>query len=273
MNLPQVCLIKSFGRHLNSCVNSALSKFVLTRFVVAALCWRLAMAQVLKSFPRVARLLRDATNRILHQVDTEIPKQAVGSDYGSHTIASDFIQENSIVYSFGIGTDVSFDIGLIDLYGCKVHAFDPTPRSFEWLAKQSFDSRLILHPIGLGQSDGATPFREPDKASYVSYSPGTTSDRHTLLQVRRLRTIMRDLNHDNIDVLKMDIEGFEYASLEDVLNSNIFPKIIAVEFHHRMYGFTEQQTRDSCKALKSAGYGLFHVSDTGREYSFIRMPS
>ncbi|GIS18490.1 MAG: hypothetical protein CM15mP120_04060 [Pseudomonadota bacterium] len=43
---------------------------------------------------------------------------------------------------------------------------------------------------------------------------------------------MRDLGHDHLDVLKMDIEGAEYAVLDDMLQSNILPDQLLVEFHH-----------------------------------------
>ena len=44
--------------------------------------------------------------------------------------------------------------------------------------------------------------------------------------------MMRDLGHDHLDVLKMDIEGAEYAVLDDMLQSDILPDQLLVEFHH-----------------------------------------
>jgi len=34
----------------------------------------------------------------------------------------------AVVYSLGIGEDISFDLALIEKYGARVHAFDPTPK-------------------------------------------------------------------------------------------------------------------------------------------------
>ena len=42
-----------------------------------------------------------------------------------------------IVYSAGVGNDISFDIAVLSDYSnCKIFAFDPTPQSIEWVNKQ-----------------------------------------------------------------------------------------------------------------------------------------
>jgi hypothetical protein len=80
------------------------------------------------------------------------------------------------------------------------------------------------------------------------------------------------LGHAKIDVLKLDIEGFEYEVLPDVLHSGIHPKVLAVEFHHRMYGYEDASTIAAVNTLRDAGFKLFFVAKTGREYSFIYNP-
>jgi FkbM family methyltransferase len=230
------------------------------------------MVQALKSFPRIANFLRDARGRILHRADTDIPKVTIGSSYGSHTIPAASLNARSVVYSFGIGTDISFDNGLIELAGCNIHAFDPTPRSIAWISQQDADENLIFHGFGLAEKDGSIAFQQPGQASHVSYSRAIGAKGAQPLPVKRLGTIMRELGHDHVDLLKLDIEGFEYAVIEDMLANEIHPGCIAVEFHHGMYGFDDQQTKAAVNALSNAGYGLFHVSGTGREYSLIFNP-
>ena len=230
------------------------------------------MVRVLKSFPRVAALLRDVRGRLLHRPTTEISKVTVGSSYGSHTIPAGVLHAKSVVYSFGVGTDISFDQGLIDLIGCTIHAFDPTPRSIAWISQQPTSEHLVFHGFGLGEKDGALAFQQPSKVNHVSYSRATGAKEVQLLPVKRLGTIMLELQHDHIDLLKLDIEGFEYAAIEDMLGSGIYPRFIAVEFHHGMYGFTDHQTNAAMKAASDKGYKLFHVSETGREYSLMYNP-
>ena len=60
----------------------------------------------------------------------------LGTEYGAHTVCRDGLSANSVVYSFGVGEDASFDLELIGRFGCTIHAFDPTPRSIAWVAGQ-----------------------------------------------------------------------------------------------------------------------------------------
>jgi hypothetical protein len=48
------------------------------------------------------------------------------------------MSQESVVYSIGVGEDISFDLELIRRFGVQIHAFDPTPRSIRWLQPWSF---------------------------------------------------------------------------------------------------------------------------------------
>jgi hypothetical protein len=52
-----------------------------------------------------------------------------GNTYGGFYVHPDALSKNSIVYSFGIGEDISFDKAIIENHKCHVFAFDPTPKS------------------------------------------------------------------------------------------------------------------------------------------------
>jgi FkbM family methyltransferase len=224
--------------------------------------------RVLKAFPPVANVIRQAAGFILHAPEIAIAKETIGSAYGAHTIPRSTVDADSIVYSFGIGDDASFDLGLIGRYGCTVHGFDPTPRSGAWVAANVSDPRFVFHPMGIAGRDGDEAFDPPKRETHMSFSPARTAEAQHF-KVARLATIMAMLGHDRLDILKMDVEGFEYAALEDMMASGIRPRAIAVEYHHRMYGITAAQTNASVGGLQRYGYQLFHVSETGREYSFI----
>ncbi|HEX7718479.1 MAG TPA: hypothetical protein VF389_01635, partial [Woeseiaceae bacterium] len=59
--------------------------------------------------------------RLEPQLDVAIQKA------GGWWFHPDTLHIDSIVYSFGIGEDVEFDLFLIERFGLVVHAFDPTP--------------------------------------------------------------------------------------------------------------------------------------------------
>jgi len=155
-----------------------------------------------------------------------------------------------------------------------VHAFDPTPDSANWIHQQGLPANLLFHDFGLADQDGKLIFRRPDILGYFSPSaafgyPGVGEG----LPVHRLGTIMKKLGHSRIDLLKMDIEGSEYAVIENMCAEAIFPRQLLVEFHHCMAGIVVGKTKASLNQLRQAGYLLAFVSPRGEEFTFIRPES
>lgn len=52
-----------------------------------------------------------------------------GSRYGRWAIDATRMSESTVIASFGLGDDVSFEDEVIARFGCRVVGFDPTPRS------------------------------------------------------------------------------------------------------------------------------------------------
>lgn len=206
--------------------------------------------------------------------DLHCRTERFGSDYGGWEVAVDGLNDRSIVYSFGIGEDVTFDRALIERFGLTVHAFDPTPRSLRWVGQQALPAGLIVHRYGLADRDESLDFFPPVNPAHVSHtilgSPSTAKQAISV-PMKRLDTIMRELGHRRVDVLKLDIEGAEYGVIEDLLRSGARPGQLLVEFHHRFPMVRIEQTKATIAALRRAGYRLFAVSSSGEEYGFLRV--
>ncbi|AEI50298.1 FkbM family methyltransferase [Runella slithyformis] len=200
------------------------------------------------------------------------PYVHLGSDYGGWSILKDTLNAQSVVFSFGIGTDISFDLALINEYGVTVNAFDPTPNVSAWLKQQQLPVQFHYFPYALSHKDEVLRFYTPDRLDYISHTiidKGT--DKYVEVQAKCLTTILKEHGHTQIDLLKMDIEGAEYKVIEDILQSKIKIKQLLVEFHHQMYGITTEQSEKAILALNQAGYQLFDISETGYEYSFVKI--
>jgi FkbM family methyltransferase len=207
------------------------------------------------------------------QVDTRIPHERFGSDYGGWNVVTDTIHSGSVIYSFGIGHDVSFDVQMMQRFGVTIHGFDPTPGSIAWVENNRLPEQFVLHRYGLAAADGDVTFYPPENPDHISHSmleKAATSAQAITVPVKCLKTIMTELGHDSVDVLKMDIEGAEYQVLESLLESEIRPHQILVEFHHRFTGAGIGTTRQAVARLKKAGYRLFCVSRSVEEFCFIR---
>jgi len=223
---------------------------------------------------RIKRMLRVAYGKdVWCRVESHCETLVLGNEGASWCVCPSMLSETGIVYSFGVGEDISFDLELIRRFGLRVHAFDPTPRSIEWVRSQTLPREFVFHPWGVADTDGKRKFAAPLNPAHVS---------HTILQrntpwpsievsVQRLQTILRSLGHEEVHVLKMDIEGAEYEVLENMLASGIQVSQLLVEFHHRWPEVGVEKTRRALRELNLAGYRIFHVSPSGEEYSFRRL--
>jgi FkbM family methyltransferase len=200
-----------------------------------------------------------------------VPLVVLGEGPGSWSVWPDHLGEGSVLYSFGVGRDISFERAIIDRYGLTVHAFDPTPLALEWARAQQLPARFHLHELGVAPYDGNARFQPPIKAKFESFSMVRTSGLGAAVEapVRRFQTLAGMLGHSRVDVLKMDIEGAEYEVLKDVLASNIDVGQILVEFHHRWKEVGTASTRQAIASLDAAGYLVAAVSPAGTEYTFI----
>ncbi len=109
--------------------------------------------------------------------------------YGSHRPPASASDPPCVVFSVGIGDDVSFDQDFVTHFpACTVYAFDP---SIARNTGDDFGPRIKFFRVGLDAKD---------------VEPAARWQWTTM----RLKTMMQMVGVDHIDVLKMDIEGMEW---------------------------------------------------------------
>lgn len=203
--------------------------------------------------------------------DVRCKTAVYGSGHGAWRVCSSAIAPGSVVYSAGVGDDASFDLDIIKAHRAVVHAFDPTPRSIEWVRGAALPPTFKFHPYGVGVVDAIVPFHAPSNLEHVSYRAATSVDTSAQFEgeVHRISTIAKSLGHDSIDLLKLDIEGLEYDVIEDVLTNGPPVRQLLVEFHHRFTPGGAARTVQTVRLLRAAGFRLFAVSASGEECSFL----
>jgi FkbM family methyltransferase len=207
------------------------------------------------------------------RAEVKRPLLKLGSDYGGYCLDVSTIHSGAIVYSLGIGEDISFDLSLIDRFGVGVEAFDPTPKVKKWLATQSLPQQFHFHEAGIAANDGEETFYLPPREDWVSHSViqarqyGRESVR---FPVMRLSTAMKLQGHDQIDVLKMDVEGAEYAVIEEIVLNRIPVKQLLVEFHHRLSSVGTDKTRLALSQLKEYGMKISYVCPRKEIFTFVQ---
>lgn len=177
----------------------------------------------------------------------------LGSPEAGWTVPVEALGERAVCYCAGAGEDVSFDVELAKR-GHEVHTFDPTPKSIAYVERLGpLPNGMRFHPYGVWSEDTTLKFYAPRDPRHVSHSVLNLQGTGTYFEApcRSIRSIMRELGHTRVDLLKLDIEGAEYAVLEDLLRSDVRPQVIAVEFDQPV---DPRRTLRLVRALRRAGY-------------------
>ncbi len=205
-------------------------------------------------------------------LDQQCQFVSYGARSGVWSIVPEVLTPASVVYSAGVGNNIAWDLEMIERHGVELHAFDPTPRSVRWIREQKLPPQFHFHPLGIGTVDGSQAFSEPKREHKFNYTRsdfGNPEEEVVDCDVRKLGSLQRELGHQEIDILKMDIEGAEMSVLPDMLASELLPGQLLVEFHYNYPQIPFNDFLSLVSQLREKGYRIFHISERGYEFGFI----
>jgi len=223
-------------------------------------------------------LLRNIRNRLRRRLDHlwtrsdgEVAIIGTGSPWA---IKADLLAAGAVVISGGVGKDVSFERELVEKYGCTVFLFDPSPTGLATMSSaHNQHERMKYFSLGLAADVGTLAFslpQNPDEGSFTLQRAAVKTG-VTEFQCTTLSGFAKAEGLQRIDILKLDIEGFEYAVLKNVLASGPPSTQICVEFHHFMPGIGIWQTLLCMWRLRRNGCRL--VSKNMCDYLFVARTS
>jgi FkbM family methyltransferase len=211
--------------------------------------------------------------------------------YGNYYLDSRHpLRADSVIYSFGVGGDVSFDLAVAEASGAEVHLYDPTPSSIafmEMLRLRRPDDpvvkRLRFFPVGAWSEDTVLQFVIPAKGGSATAVGEVRSSSGTFdAPCQAVTTMMATNRHTHIDVLKMDIEGAAEVVMESLLAAKIFPTQVVVEFERPRRDVKKvieyfAHVERICERLRAEGYEIALLPRSrakyfGLELLFSRRP-
>lgn len=194
------------------------------------------------------------------------PVEYLGTEYGGHALEPARVSKEAVVYALGAGLDISFEEELICRTGCHIHVYDPTPRSIAWLTARFKSEKpdplsdyVSIHPLGIWSGDQKLRFYAPQNPENVSYSLTNLQGTEDYIEVDciSLKTAMQNNGHDRIDLLKLNVEGAEYAILNAAFDDGIRPKMLLVNFdevHTEGDAEAPARLRQIASRIQSLGY-------------------
>ena len=154
-------------------------------------------------------------------------------------------------------TSIVFDVGgfkgewakhIHEKYGAHIHIFEPLDSFIQAIQNtHGHNNAIKIHPYGLGDSDKTIDISIDGDAS----STFATGQNTATIQIKDITAIIADEGIQNIDLIKLNVEGAEYEILNRLIESGDIKKInhLQIQFHD-FVDDVEDQRRNIRQKLK-----------------------
>ena len=139
-----------------------------------------------------------------------------------------------ILYSGGVGENISFDIEFLNKTKGLARLFDPTPQSIEYMRSKEANN-LKFYPYALYKESKKVKiyfdkFKQVKSNSISNFLDFDQADFY-MCDAYNIPDLMKKFNDNKIDILKLDVEGVSIGIVENCFKNNIYPNqiIIAIE--------------------------------------------
>jgi len=184
------------------------------------------------------------------------------------TICPTGLGPESVVYSGGVGEDISFEHALVKQFGCKIVLLDPSPTGLKTMQRpENQIPQLQFRPLALTAKPGKLKLAPPP-AGGISWFASDAGAATLEVDCTDLSSLMQQNGHRHIDLLKLDIEGCEYEVIDDLLQRRIPVRQICADFDYgHVPGVRRSQAIRAMLKLAARGYRL--VCQDGGNHTFV----
>ena len=223
---------------------------------------------------RVLSRLRDSLAQT-PRIRNRIPIHTLGSPNGQKTICP-LIKPNFVI-SGGAGTDISWELELMQNFSTKIFLVDPThlsralvenlTKTQKFLQLKKELSALSFFPFALWDELTTLPMYPPTAIEQNDYSlvglqktKGMSGYEPIKVQTITIPKLLEEQRGINIDILKLDIEGAEFKVLKNLFRERIFPEQILIEVDELFFPSIRNifRARKVFAILRKNGYVCFY---------------
>ena len=207
--------------------------------------------------------------------------ERLGTRYGGWWLYAPALEKPPLLIDCGLGKDISFPKAFLERFGGRAIGIDPNPEALEY-SRAHCPPGMEVRDAALWSEAGneisfymPRPLAElPKGADGVSGSLLAShsyagQDKRTV-RTTSLGEILSQAGREECDVLKLDIEGAEYAVLEAICRDGSVRRVreLLVEFHHHCTDATFDDTLQAVRRVEENGFRLCHAED--RNAMFLR---
>ncbi len=189
------------------------------------------------------------------------------------------LSADSIVIDAGCSYEADFSLYMIENYGVKSYAVDPTMKHRPALAalEERYPGQLTHLPLAICATSGTLTFHESknnESGSLLDEHVNVRNDDTISYEVEAvtIQSLFDRIDGDNVEIMKLDLEGAEYDLLENISRADLEPfQQLFVEFHHHAFShIAESDTSRIVKHICACGFSSFSLDD--HNFLFRKLP-
>ncbi|MEM9654236.1 MAG: FkbM family methyltransferase [Actinomycetota bacterium] len=187
-----------------------------------------AMANLLhRTIDKLRRVVLSSTIRV-----DDVEVRRLGSPYGGWVVPASVLEGDGWALLAGVGEDTSLEDALLRHSSLRLVSVDPTPRAIEHMRRQATDARWEFEPVGLWSDRGKLRLYAPKNEAHVSHSIVNLqqTDRYFEAECVTPADLAEIHGGEQLRLVKLDIEGAEFAVLASLTSSDLHPEVLCVEF-------------------------------------------
>jgi FkbM family methyltransferase len=216
-------------------------------------------------------------------VEWRLPRgfERLGTRYGGWWLYAPAIAAEPLLIDCGLGRDISFPRAFLERFGGRVIGLDPNPVALEYCRKHCPPQMEVRGEALWSEAGRELSFHMPRSAELLPKgadgvsgsllaSHGYAGDETLAVTTTSLTEVLQRAGRAECDMLKLDIEGAEYAVLDALCANGQIKRArqLAVEFHHGWTDRTLQDTEKCVAQLAAHGFELRHSEN--RNFLFVR---
>ena len=161
-------------------------------------------------------------------------------------------QQISTIADIGANVGVFAIAARIAFPHAEIHCYEPNNGNIPYLKRQGESLRLKTFNEAVSNVDGSCSL---SKSTIHDTSARITNLEGGEITLTSLHTVLNRFNSQQIDLLKLDCEGFEFEILKDAANLRKC-KFITLEYHIAK----DQQLKSLKNLLSNAGFNVIHAN-------------
>lgn len=181
------------------------------------------------------------------------------------------LSQRSFVVSAGVGHSITFEQDIVRRFGSSIVLLDPSPTGRATMAKLPDRQNIDFQEVGLADRVGEIAFGPPAEAGEGSFRKGSSAD-GIAFRCTTLAEILRAHGRSRIDLLKIDVEGFEYEIIQSIFDQKLDVEMICVEIHHDRVIAIDQTVFDAARLiLRLYRHGYRIVYNKNMDFTFVKV--